>query len=130
MVELFAVECLARSPGWSGPVPLVAQRELPTPARVERTQSATPIQPWTPLVGLVTLSQQTAVAGYTSFGLSLSPCLLQTVGRAGLSHRIEHRDCFITPVSLRRTGQARLGASGSTGPARRGGLLRALSARW
>jgi len=41
MVELFAVECLARSPGWSGPVPLVAQRELPTPARVERTGRVT-----------------------------------------------------------------------------------------
>ena len=88
MVELFAVGRLSRSPGWSDPVPLVAQRALPTPARVARTRHLAKhgeaASARAPLVGLVTLSQQTAVAGYTSYGLSRSPCLLQTVGRSGL----------------------------------------------
>lgn len=39
MVELFAAGCFPRTPGWSGPVAPLTERELPTPARVERTRA-------------------------------------------------------------------------------------------
>ncbi len=42
MVELFTAGRLTRSPGWSIPVPTVASRKLPTPARLKELALASP----------------------------------------------------------------------------------------